>query len=159
MCSYASPGRGTHMPTGSAGPPGVRAADTLAREEGHHLAFVRLLPATPPSAYLESSQSAAALGVPGVAGPTGAIYPDWLAACFRLTPRLEKVAADAALLDLGHCTDTEARVAVGGLLDQLRQAHATGAQADVAPSGVVAQLALQGPRDAHASHASHASHL
>src|SRR5258708_40018418 len=34
--------------------------------------------------------------------------PGWMAACYRLTTRVERVSARAALLDLGVCTDSEA---------------------------------------------------
>jgi hypothetical protein len=34
--------------------------------------------------------------------------PGWMAACYRLTTRVERVSARAALLDLGVCTGSEA---------------------------------------------------
>jgi hypothetical protein len=37
--------------------------------------------------------------------------PGWMAACYRLTTRVERVSARAARLDLGVCTDSEAQPA------------------------------------------------
>ena len=65
----------------------------------------------------------------------------WLAACYALTPRVERVSSDSALLDLGRCTSEEALVALRGLLETLR-AHGRLAVAGIAPSMIVAQLAV-----------------
>ena len=75
----------------------------------------------------------------------------WLAACYRLTPRLERLDATHALLDLGACTLAEARAAVEGLLCHLDTLHAPGApralsspatRIGLGPSPLLAQLAL-----------------
>ncbi|MGH2484498.1 MAG: hypothetical protein ACRDHE_00665, partial [Ktedonobacterales bacterium] len=67
----------------------------------------------------------------------------WLSACYALTPRVERVSATAALLDLGRCTPAEALAAVRGLLERLR-AHGRHAVAGIGPSMTIAQLALFG---------------
>jgi nucleotidyltransferase/DNA polymerase involved in DNA repair len=67
----------------------------------------------------------------------------WLSACYALTPRVERVSAEAALLDLGRCTSEEALAAVRELLERLR-AHGRHAVAGVGPSMTLAQLAVIG---------------
>jgi hypothetical protein len=66
---------------------------------------------------------------------------EWLAACYRLTARLQLLGSDAALLDLGPCTEAEAAAALQALLVHLCAERVT-ARAAIGPSGVLAQLAL-----------------
>lgn len=81
----------------------------------------------------------------------------WLAACYRLTPRLERLDATHALLDLGVCTVAEARAAVGSLLchldtlhppsvpdthDMLDMPSSPATRIGLGPSPLLAQLAL-----------------
>src|SRR5258706_13690902 len=65
--------------------------------------------------------------------------PGWMAACYRLTTRVERVSARAALLDLGVCTDTEALAGMGG---PLRRPAVLGprAPAGVGPSNAIVPL-------------------
>lgn len=65
--------------------------------------------------------------------------PDWIAPCYRLTPRVERTGVWSALLDLGTCTDAEAR---GALCDLAVWLTAAGlhARIGIGPSGVLAQL-------------------
>lgn len=69
--------------------------------------------------------------------------PSWLAACYALTPRVERVSAEGALLDLGYCSPEEALAAMRGLLERFR-AHGRHAIAGIGPSMTVAQLAVFG---------------
>jgi nucleotidyltransferase/DNA polymerase involved in DNA repair len=66
--------------------------------------------------------------------------PGWMAACYRLTTRVERVSARAALLDLGVCTDSEALAVMRGLLRRLA-VMGLRARAGVGPSSALAQLA------------------
>ncbi|HEV2405470.1 MAG TPA: hypothetical protein VGR88_08465, partial [Ktedonobacterales bacterium] len=117
------------------------------------IAYVRLLPKR-----LEAAESVRPSGratsvlrpfMTEIAQPRGAArkatgdVAAWLSACYALTPRVERVSADAALLDLGSCTPEEALAAVGGLLDTLH-AHGRRAVAGIGPSMTVAQLAVFG---------------
>lgn len=77
--------------------------------------------------------------------PKQAYDEDWLDACYRLTPRVERVDASRALLDLGICTDEEAEAAVRGLLVWLK-AHGGRARAGIGKSAVLAQCALLAAR-------------
>jgi hypothetical protein len=63
----------------------------------------------------------------------------WLDVCYRLTERVERVAAESAFLDLGACTEGEALAAVRRLLCRLRLAgwHV---HAGIGPSLPLAQL-------------------
>lgn len=65
----------------------------------------------------------------------------WLATCFRLTPRVERLSPTSAVLDLGPCTEAEATTVVRELLRYL-QSHGLRARAGVALSASLAQLAL-----------------
>ena len=86
-----------------------------------------------PAMSLSTSGTSAAMPTPaphvayvelrGWAPEAGEDDEAWLAACYRVTPRLEHVSATRALLDLGSCTDGEA-AAVSALL--LRRLTARG---------------------------------
>ena len=65
----------------------------------------------------------------------------WLDVCYALTPRVERVSAEGALLDLGLCTAEEALAALNGLLERLRL-HGRHAVAGIGPSMTLAQLAI-----------------
>ncbi|HEX9411970.1 MAG TPA: hypothetical protein VF916_00570, partial [Ktedonobacterales bacterium] len=80
-----------------------------------HLACVRLLPGAP-------------------------IPRSWTAICYRLTARVEPLAATAALLDLRPCAEGEAPTLVRGALARLTRMGAP-ACAGIGPSLAVAQLA------------------
>jgi len=73
---------------------------------------------------------------------------DWFAACYHLTPRVERLDADHALLELGRCTEAEALSALYTLLDHLAQADIH-VLAGIGPTPVVAQLAIQMASAAH----------
>jgi nucleotidyltransferase/DNA polymerase involved in DNA repair len=73
---------------------------------------------------------------------------DWFAACYQLTPRVERLNADHALLDLGYCTEAEALSALHTLLNHLAQAEVH-VLAGIGPTPVVAQLAAQMSSPAH----------
>jgi len=66
---------------------------------------------------------------------------EWLAPCYRLTTHLQRLGHNAALLDLGLCTDAEAVAALRALITGLC-AQQIPARAAIGPSGVLAQLAL-----------------
>jgi DNA polymerase IV len=70
------------------------------------------------------------------------LRPDapWLDACYRLTPRVERVSIRCALLDLGSCSHEEARHAVRTLLSWLTEMDLA-ARAGIGPSLTLAQLA------------------
>lgn len=68
-------------------------------------------------------------------------WPQWLAACYRITPHLQRLGSDAALLDLGTCTDTEALSVAQAFLTDLQRQGIT-AFAAIGSSSVVAQLAF-----------------
>lgn len=76
-------------------------------------------------------------------------WPPWLAACYQLTPHLQRFGPDVALLDLGNCTDAEAVVVVQALITRLRSQQVT-LRAAIGPSSILAQLALL-----HASASAH----
>jgi len=112
-----------------------------------HLALVRLTGVTGLSGF--SGLTTAASGADGADGADGA---SWLAVCYRLTGRLERLGRDVALLDLDVCTDAEAHEAHEALRALLACLRARGieARAGIGPSGILAQLALlsaprQGP--------------
>lgn len=65
----------------------------------------------------------------------------WLTACYQLTPRLQRFGPDAALLDLGPCTEDEAVAVMQTLITQLRDQQVT-VRVGIAQSGILAQLAL-----------------
>jgi nucleotidyltransferase/DNA polymerase involved in DNA repair len=65
----------------------------------------------------------------------------WLIACYRLTASIERLGQDAALLDLGVCTDAEAVTALQAFIAQLREQEIL-VQVGVGPSALLAQLAL-----------------
>lgn len=65
----------------------------------------------------------------------------WLALCYRLTPRVERLSATAVLLDLGVCTDAEASMVVGDLLRRL-DGIGIPARVGIAPTAALAQLTL-----------------
>lgn len=81
--------------------------------------------------------------------PAHQVYPDgWRTPCYQLTARVERLAADCVLLDLGVCTAVEAQAVVTGLVRQLRQVGYR-ARAGIGATGTIAQLALAGmPADA-----------
>jgi nucleotidyltransferase/DNA polymerase involved in DNA repair len=64
----------------------------------------------------------------------------WLDACYRLTPRVERVSICCALLDLGPCSHEEARHALRTLLSWLAEMDLA-ARAGIGPSLTLAQLA------------------
>jgi nucleotidyltransferase/DNA polymerase involved in DNA repair len=66
---------------------------------------------------------------------------DWLSAAYDLTPRLERVSARSALLDLGICDEREAWEAAQTLLGQIA-GLSLGGCIGVGPSCAVAQLAV-----------------
>jgi hypothetical protein len=69
----------------------------------------------------------------------------WLAACYWLTPRVERIDAERALLDLGVCTLAEAQEVALGLLrhlDTLDTASAGDTRIGLGPSPLLAQCAL-----------------
>jgi hypothetical protein len=79
-------------------------------------------------------------------------WPSWLTACYQLTPYLQQFGVNSALLDLGPCTDAEAVAVVQSLITRLTHQQIT-LRAAIAPSGILAQLALyrllQTPASAH----------
>lgn len=80
------------------------------------------------------------------------MWPSWLTACYRLTPYLQQFGVNSALLDLGPCSDAEAVAVVQALIARLAHQQIT-LRAAIAPSGILAQLALfrllQTPVSAH----------
>jgi hypothetical protein len=104
--------------------------------ESLHLVALRICPAT-------EGRDIFALGH----APFRVEMSDWVAACYRLTPRVERVKAWEALLDLDICDDAEALAAIVGLVARLF-AMGLRARAGIGPIGVLAQLArLTAPRD------------
>ncbi len=82
---------------------------------------------------------------------------EWLAACYRLTARVERVSAWDALLDLGVCGEDEALAATRTLLCWLGELGMD-ARAGVGPGLALAQLAaLTAPVDAPLAHVSRAA--
>src|SRR5690349_14746336 len=69
------------------------------------------------------------------------VWPNWLAPCYQLTPRVQHLSATAALLDLGICTEAEAVSVVAGLLRRLENMSMF-ARVGIAPTATLAQLAL-----------------
>ncbi len=65
----------------------------------------------------------------------------WLSGCYQVTLHLQRLGHDAALLDLGPCTDDEALAVMRALLDRLRAWRIT-MRAAIGPSGILAQLAF-----------------
>lgn len=65
----------------------------------------------------------------------------WLAACYQVTLHVQRLGHDAALLDLGSCTDEEARSVMQALVTRL-QAQQIRVRAAIGPSGTLAQFAL-----------------
>lgn len=65
---------------------------------------------------------------------------DWRDACYRLTPRVERVGTGEVLLDLGECVDAEALAALHAFLRQAADAGWRG-RAGIGPSCIVAQVA------------------
>ncbi len=77
-------------------------------------------------------------------------WPAWLTACYQLTPCLQRFSATSALLDLGRCTEAEAVAVVQALITRMAHQQIT-LRAAIAPSGVLAQLALFHLLHTHAS--------
>jgi impB/mucB/samB family C-terminal domain len=77
-----------------------------------------------------------------LASGSGACTAEWIEACYRLTPRVERVAASGALLDLGSCTDDEALCLMRTLLRDFSRMGVSGARAGIGPSLSSAQLAV-----------------
>ena len=73
--------------------------------------------------------------------------PGWMAACYRLSTRVEWVSARAALLDLGVCTGSEALAVMRSLLRRLAVMGLRG-RAGVGPSSALAHLAALTARPA-----------
>lgn len=71
----------------------------------------------------------------------GAQWPQWLTACYQVTPYLQRFGVHSALLDLGLCTDAEAMAVVQSLITRLASQQINLCTA-IAPSGILAQLAL-----------------
>lgn len=65
----------------------------------------------------------------------------WLATCFQLTSRVERLSSSSAVLDLGPCTKAEAMAALHDLLQYL-SSHGLRGRAGIAHSATLAQLAL-----------------
>lgn len=65
----------------------------------------------------------------------------WLAACYRVTGRVERIASHSALLDLGICTGAEALAVTHGLVDYLAGSGLR-MRAGIAPTPALAQLAI-----------------
>jgi hypothetical protein len=105
--------------------PGREASDT----DWPHLVALRV---RPPDGASTAGNAQAAVG--------WAVEADWIAPCFRLTPRVERTGVWSALLDLGICTDAEARVALCDLAAWLTIAGLR-TQIGIGPSGVLAKLA------------------
>lgn len=80
----------------------------------------------------------------------------WLVACYALTTRVERVAPEAALLDLGPCTDAEALAVTRNLLERLA-AHGLPARAGIGPNRFLAQLAARACPSASAHRSQEAS--
>lgn len=113
-------------------------------------------PQPPPASQSHTFALVCWLPYPGSRSHTDRAAPpeernSWLAACYRLTPCLERLDATHALLDLGACTLAEARAAVEGLLCHLDTLHAPGApralsspatRIGLGPTPLLAQLAL-----------------
>jgi hypothetical protein len=125
---------------GQGAPAGPREEAEESAAVGPWLACLVVLPGVPRAPRL------IALGTSsGVDQHTGAEVGEgweagWLAACRRLTPRVEAVPPRRALLDLGTCTLEEARAALEELLGWLACAGVR-ARAGVAPGLTLAQLA------------------
>jgi nucleotidyltransferase/DNA polymerase involved in DNA repair len=77
--------------------------------------------------------------VSAVEDSTKAESTDWVDACYRLTPRVERVSARSVILDLGLCTAQKAQIALQELLDHLER-HGLHTHAGIGPTPVVAQL-------------------
>ncbi|MGZ6376371.1 MAG: hypothetical protein ACXWPI_16840 [Ktedonobacterales bacterium] len=73
--------------------------------------------------------------------PHDPVWPGWLAPCYQLTPRVQRLSATAALLDLGICIEAEAVSVVAGLLRRLENMSMF-ARVGIAPTATLAQLAL-----------------
>ncbi len=71
----------------------------------------------------------------------------WLAACYWITSRLERVSATRALLDLGSCTDGEATAVAASLLQRLTTLGKERARVriGIGTNALCAQLALLAP--------------
>lgn len=80
-----------------------------------HIACVRLL------GVGVGTGAEAEAGAPDAADDTRAGHEAWLAACYRITPWLERVSARCALLDLGNCTGDEAAAVAARLLHLLQR--------------------------------------
>ena len=65
----------------------------------------------------------------------------WLAACYQLTPRVARLTATSAALDLGFCTEQEALTLARHLADRLRW-NDVPVRIGIGPTPPVAQLAL-----------------
>ena len=129
------------IPLASAGP---RAAEIEAR-----IAYVQLLPRRVATGEHAGPSDRAT----SVLRPSMVEMPPWLAACYALTPRVERVSAEGALLDLGHCALEEALAVMRGLLERFR-AHGRHAVAGIGPSMTIAQLVVLGspsPAERHAT--------
>lgn len=80
--------------------------------------------------------------VPGTEAPQG-----WITACYHVTPRVERLAASSALLDLGVCAADEACALLRGLVRHLAW-EGVQARVGIGPSRSVAELAaLHAPAD------------
>ncbi len=66
---------------------------------------------------------------------------DWLAACYRVTPRVERLSARDAVLDLGRCTEEEALAAMRSLIAKLARSRVK-ARTGIGPSLCLAHLVL-----------------
>ncbi|GAC1450933.1 MAG: hypothetical protein PVSMB4_10320 [Ktedonobacterales bacterium] len=80
--------------------------------------------------------------VPGTQAPA-----EWIATCYRVTPRVERLAASCALLDLGMCAEDEARALLRSLLRHLAWGGVP-VRAGIGPSRSLAELAaFRAPED------------
>jgi DNA polymerase-4 len=109
-------------------------------------AFAELFRASPapdiarPEATSRASARLAAISVAPHTGG-GAHHDDWLALCYRTTPRVECLSARDAVLDLGRCTEEEAVAAMRSLIARLAR-DGVKARSGIGPSPCLAQLVL-----------------
>ncbi len=115
-------------------PPGLAALDAATSPGGEWRPFASL--AVVPRDHNRGGPPQRAPGEPG-----------WMAACYRLTTRVERVSARAALLDLGVCTGSEALAVMRSLLRRLA-VMGLRARAGVGPSSALAHLAALTARTA-----------
>lgn len=115
---------------------GVASAQSaLVREQGERGRQIVCLMVAPPGDDTDAQRDAQR-----DAKDAGALAADWLAACRHLTPAVERLAPERALLDLGPCSPDDAQAAVEALRQRLARLGMR-VRAGIAPGLILAQLA------------------